>query len=199
MDGDNDGAQAVEELDQAQDGQGGQAQEGAQDQDGQPQAAQQVTAPAARKLPDYESQLAEKDAQIQELQQKVAEAAKTSEATQDLNDQIAALKQAMADERVEFALISAGARNVKAAKALLADHDGDVQALKDAEPWMFDPNSGLLPADSQNSSQLHTITTQGATGLEPAALAGGSRAEREMRHWEEIAGLTGPDAAKGEE
>lgn len=88
----------------------------------------------------------------------------------------------MADERVEFALISAGVRNVKAGKALLADHDGDVQALKDAEPWLFDPNSGLLPADLQNNSQLHTITTQSMTGLEPAALAGGSRAERELRH-----------------
>lgn len=199
MDGENDGAQAVEGLDQAQGEQGGTAQEGTTGQDGQPQAAQQVAAGAARRLPDYESQLAEKDAQIQELQAKVAEAAKTSEATQDLNDQIAALKQAMADERVEFALVSAGVRNVKAGKALLADHDGDVQALRDAEPWLFDPNSGLLPADSQNNSQLHEITTQGMTGLEPAALAGGSRAERELRHWEEIAGLAGPDAEQGRE
>lgn len=196
MDGDNDGAQAGEEL---QDAQAGQAPEGAQGQDDQAQGAQQVAAAQSRKLPDYESQLAEKDAQIQELQTKVAEAAKTSEATENLNGQIAALKQAMADERVEFALISAGVRNVKAGKALLADHNGDVQALKDVEPWFFDPNLGLLPADSQNNSQLHTITTQRMTGLEPAALAGGSRAEREMRHWEEIAGLSGPDAQGGKE
>lgn len=40
----------------------------------------------------------------------------------------------MADERVEFALRAAGARSVKAAKALLGEHDGGVAALVAAEP-----------------------------------------------------------------
>jgi hypothetical protein len=66
-------------------------------------------------------QLAAKEAEIKALQAKVAEAAKTSEATKDLNGEIAALKQQIADERVGFALISAGTRNVKAARALLGD------------------------------------------------------------------------------
>lgn len=28
-------------------------------------------------------------------------------------------------------------RNVKAARAVLADHGGDVDALKEVEPWLF--------------------------------------------------------------
>lgn len=66
-------------------------------------------------------QLAAKEAEIETLQAKVAEAAKTSEATKDLNGQIASLKKQMADERVGIAFISAGTRNVKATRALLGD------------------------------------------------------------------------------
>jgi hypothetical protein len=95
-------------------------------------------------------------------------------------------------------LASIGARNVKAARALLDDHDGDVAALKDAEPWLFDPNSGLLPGNSQLNSQIHEITTRGATGLEPAGVAGGRPGEHQMRHWEEIAGLV-PAKNEGKE
>lgn len=201
MEDDIDGAAQAQEPGEPQDG--AQDAGGAQGEDGAAQDGRQVAGdPAgkpARRLPDYEAQLAAKDAQIQELQAKVAEAAKTSEATEDLNRQIAALKQAMSDERVEFALISAGARNVKAARALLDDHDGDVAALKDAEPWLFDPNSGLLPGDSQLNSQIHEITTRGAMGLEPAGVAGGRPGQRQMRHWEEIAGLVpASDEGKGE-
>lgn len=113
--------------------QGGLAQAGTEGKDGGGQEARQVAdVPARPQLPDYQRQLAEKDAEIEALQAKVAEAAKSSEAAQALNEQIASLKRAIADERVELALISAGARNVKAARALLDDHDGDVQALKDA-------------------------------------------------------------------
>ena len=73
---------------------------------------------------DYEATLKARDARIAELSAKVAEAAKTAEATKALNEQIEALKAQMADERVEFALRSAGARSVRAAKALLSEHDG---------------------------------------------------------------------------
>ena len=62
-----------------------------------------------------------KDVQIAELQGKVANAAKTTEATEALNAEIAALKRQMADELVEFALKAAGARSVKVAKAFLED------------------------------------------------------------------------------
>lgn len=89
-------------------------------------------------------------------------AAKTAEATESLGKEIADLKARLADERTEFALRSAGARSVTAAKALLAEHDGDVAALVKAEPWLF---------ETKGSNQ------GGSTGLEPAGVAGGNAKE----------------------
>ena len=113
----------------------------------------------------YVVQLKAKDAEIEALQAKVAEAAKTAEATESLGKEIADLKARLADERTEFALRSAGARSVTA--------DGDVAALVKAEPWLFDaggPGKG------------------GATGLEPAVVSSGSDGQY-MKRWERIACL----------
>lgn len=122
---------------------------------------------------DYEAALKAKATQIAELQGKVTDAAKTAEATEALNAEIAALKRQMADERVEFALRAAGAPSVKTAKALLAEHDDDVAALVKAEPWLFDAGGS---------------GKGGTTGLEPAGASGGSD-DQYMRRWERIAGL----------
>jgi len=48
---------------------------------------------------DYQAELRSKDAQIAELESRVASAAKTAKATGALNAEIAKLKQQMADER----------------------------------------------------------------------------------------------------
>lgn len=111
----------------------------------------------------------------------MVEAAKTAEATEVLNAEIAALKQRTADERTDFALRSAGARNVKVARALLDDYEGDVGGLRKAEPWMF--------ADVGTTSQDASQKVGGTTGLEPAGVAGGSD-DCYTRRWERIAGLT---------
>lgn len=144
--------------------------------------AQEVTGRADGGATDYHAALGAKDAQIAELQGKVASTAKTAETTEALNAEIAALKQQMADKPVEFALRAAGARSVKAAKALLGEHNGDVAALVAARPWLFE---GAEPT-SQRTSQT---STGGATGLEPAGVADGNDAAY-MRHWERIAGLS---------
>lgn len=106
------------------------------DQDAQADGAKEVAGDGADDgVADYQAALRAKDAEIETLQARVVEAAKTSEATETLNKEIAALKKQMADERVEFTLRSAGVRSVNAAKALLEEHDGDVAALVAAEPW----------------------------------------------------------------
>lgn len=66
----------------------------------QPQMGQDAQAhePKAVGAKDYEKALAAKDAQIAELQGKVTAAAKTAEATEALNAEIASLKRQMADE-----------------------------------------------------------------------------------------------------
>ena len=72
---------------------------------------------------------------------------------------------------MEFQLRLAGCRNVKAARALLDEHDGKVDELKATEPWLFQdaPSSvgmpGLAPASATNSE------------------------DNTMRRWRRIAGL----------
>jgi chromosome segregation ATPase len=168
MDG---GQDATQTEGQQQEQQGGQAQQEA-GQDAKTNQPEAVGSAA-----EWRKALAAKDAQIAELQGKVTAAAKTAEATEALNAEIAQLKQQMADERTEFALRAAGARSVKAAKALLSEHDGDIQALVAAEPWLF-----------ENATSQRTSQAGGTTGLEPAGVSGGSDAAC-MRRWATIAGL----------
>ena len=54
----------------------------------------------------------------------------------------------------------AGARSVKAARALLDEHGGDVGALKEAEPWLFSvPLRPLGPRGCQTREPLFVSTT----------------------------------------
>ena len=120
----------------------------------------------------YEAQIAERDERIKVLEAQVADAAKTAETAEQLKSQIEELRVQGESDRIEFELRLAGCRNVKAARAVLDDHDGDVSALKEAEPWMFANAPG---------KQL------GKTGLPNAGAAKDS--EKQMKHWREIAGL----------
>lgn len=94
--------------------------------------------------PDYERAIAERDERIAALEAQVADAAKSAEAAEELRAQIAELKAQGESDRVDFRLRLAGARNLKAARAVLADHDGDVEALVAAEPWLFSQAGALL-------------------------------------------------------
>ena len=171
MDGEVNGAQGthVEER-QEQDGR-----QAAQQPQQETQGAQQQQQGEAGGVDAeaFAAQLAERDSRIEELEAQIAEAAKSAEAADGLREEIAALKQQGADERVEFGLMLAGCRNVKAAKAVLEDHGGDVDKLKAAEPWMF-----------ADAPQKQT----GKTGLPNAGAA--NDADKQMKEWREIAGLT---------
>ena len=123
---------------------------------------------------DYEAALAERDARIAELEGEIAEAAKTAEGAEKLRAEMDELRRKGDEERVGFELQLAGARNVKAARALLADHDNDVEKLKAAEPWLFGAG---VPAPAQ----------AGATGLPSAGAATDEGAQ--MKRWRKIAGL----------
>ncbi|MEE1372170.1 MAG: hypothetical protein U0J93_02170 [Parolsenella sp.] len=120
----------------------------------------------------YEALLAKRDERIAELEAQVAEAAASKEAAEKLRGEIEAVKAAAADERVEYELRLAGARNVKAARALLDEHSGDVAALKEAEPWLFSTASA---------------PQTGATGLPNAGATFGKG--RRLKRWEKLAGL----------
>ena len=122
---------------------------------------------------DYEKLLADQAKQIADLQAQVADAAKTAETAELLTKQIEDMKAEAEAERIDFKLTLAGCRSVRAGKALLEEHGGDIDALKAAEPWLFAEDA---PAQKQ-----------GKTGLEPAGVAGGS--ETDVERWRALAGL----------
>ena len=118
---------------------------------------------------EYRAALFDRDKKIAELEAQIADAAKTVESANALAKQIEELKEATDAERIGYELKLAGCRSVRAGRVLLADHKGDMAALKKAEPWLFGDAVG------------------GATGLEPA---GASKGESdEMKRWMAIAGV----------
>lgn len=157
MAGDNHG---IEETQVAQTSQG----------DGQQQAAQDQ--PQVSGI-DWEKAVAERDEKIAALETQVAEAAKNAETAEKLRGEIAELKAQGESDRIVFRLQLTGVRNVKAARAILADHGGNVDALKEAEPWLF--------ADAPASQQ------GGKTGLPNAGTS--TDAGKTIRRWRRLAGL----------
>lgn len=142
----------------------------AQEDLGQQQAAQDQ--PQVSGI-DWEQAVAERDEKIAALEAQVAEAAKNAETAEQLRNQIAELKVQGESDRIDFKLQLAGVRNVKAARAVLGDHGGDVDALKEAEPWLF----ADAPAKQQG----------GKTGLPNAGTS--TDAGKTMRRWRKLAGL----------
>ena len=138
--------------------------------DGSGDAAGEVAEVVAKADAEYRAALAERDKKIAELEAQVAEAFKSTEAAEGLAKQIEEMKAAADAERTGFELKLAGCRSVRAGRVLLAEHDGDMAALKKAEPWLFDAAPG-----------------GGATGLEPAGASSGEGDE--MKRWMDIAGL----------
>ena len=127
---------------------------------------------------DYEAALKERDARIAELEGEIAEAAKTAEGAEALRKEMDELRRRGDEERVGFELQLAGARNVKAARALLPDHDNDIEKLKIAEPWLFGTGAST-PAQA------------GTTGLPNAGAASDEGAQ--MKRWRKIAGIEGDE------
>ena len=171
MDGEQNGTQAQQGT-QPQEQQAAQQQAGQQQETKGKHAAPDSTTGSGVDAKAYEAQLAERDFRIEELEGQVAEAAKNAETADGLRAEIAALKEQGESDRIDFKLQLAGCRNVKAARAVLADHGGDVEKLKAAEPWMF-----------ADAPQKQT----GKTGLPNAGAA--KDADRQLKQWRDIAGL----------
>jgi hypothetical protein len=160
-------------ADMAGDAHGAETQEEPQAQEdlGQQQTAQDKSQVSGT---DWEKAVAERDEKIAALEAQVAEAAKNAEAAEQLRNQIAELKAQGESDRIDFRLQLAGVRNVKAARAILADHGGNVDALKEAEPWLF--------------ADAHVAKPQsGTTGLPNAGTS--TDAGKTMKRWRKLAGL----------
>ncbi len=142
----------------------------AQEDFGRQQAAQERSQVSSK---DWEKAVAERDEKIAALEAQVAEAAKNAETAEQLRGEIAELKAQGESDRIDIKLQLAGVRNVKAARALLDDHGGDVDSLKTAEPWLF----ADAPAKQRG----------GTTGLPNAGTS--TDAGKTMRRWRRLAGL----------
>lgn len=171
MDGLRDEAKVDEDTTQQQ-----QEPQGADDQTTQ---AQQIAGgeggnAADKARADNEAALKEHDEKIAALEGEIAEAAKTAESAERLRAEMDKPRRRGEEQRIGFELQMAGVRNVKAARALLAYCEGDVEKLKAGEPWLFGAGA-VAPAQT------------GATGLPSAGAATDEGAT--MRRWRGIAGL----------
>ncbi len=126
---------------------------------------------------NWEKAIAERDEKIAALEQQVADAAKNAEAAEALRGEIAELKAQGESDRIDFKLQLAGVRNIKAARALLDDHGGDIDKLKAEEPWLF--------VDAPTPQQ------GGKTGLPNAGTS--SDEGKTMKRWRKLAGLDDSD------
>ena len=125
----------------------------------------------AAELAKRDASITERDSKIAELEGKLADAEKLGQQAELLKSQNEQLKNQAANERIDFALQLAGCRNVKAARAVLDDYDGDVEKLKAAEPYLF-------AAHAEQS---------GATGLPNAGTA--SENGKDEKRWRRLVGL----------
>lgn len=110
----------------------------------------------------YQRDMKAKDDRIAELEAKLNENAKTEEGREKLQQEIADLKKEIADEHINHKLEMEKCRNLKAAKALLDDYDGDVKKLKEAEPWLFEDekpsgSTGVKPNASKATAEEERI------------------------------------------
>ncbi|MBQ9003597.1 MAG: hypothetical protein IJ087_17260 [Eggerthellaceae bacterium] len=127
----------------------------------------------AAELAKRDTDIAERDGRIAELEGKLADAEKLGQQAESLKSENEQLKNQAASDRIDFALQLAGCRNVKAARAVLDDYDGDVEKLKATEPWLF---------------AAYAAEASGATGLPNAGAA--SDDGKDERRWRKLVGLS---------
>ncbi len=117
--------------------------------------------------------IAERDRRIENLERKLAKEAANKTAVEALTAKVSELEAKSEAQRVEYELKLAGCRSVKAGRALLDDHGGDVDALKEAEPWLFADAPAKQPGGKTGLPNAGTSTDAGKT----------------MRRWRKLAGL----------
>lgn len=118
----------------------------------------------------YERDMKAKDDEIANLKAEIAKAAETKEGREALEKRIADLEASQADERVTHKLEMENCVNVKAAKALLDDYDGDVAKLKAECPYLFESkkqsgSTGGKPAGATDDKEKRLADARKAAGI----------------------------------
>lgn len=85
----------------------------------------------------YERERREWEAKVADLKAQLDGKAGDDDRVSKLEADLGAMRERLDDERVTARLAAAGCVNAKAAKAVLADYDGDVDKLKAECPYLF--------------------------------------------------------------
>ena len=85
----------------------------------------------------HEREISKRDDRIKELEAENAKLKGRDKDVADLSKRIDEMEAKAKTEKVEASLKAAGCVNVKAAMACLDDHEGDVEKLKAAAPYLF--------------------------------------------------------------
>ena len=156
-------AEGAKPQDAAEEPQDTQAGEGAR-----PQDPAQGEGGSGVNLHKLERDVANREKRIAELEAQLEAAggnAKTVERRlADVEAKLAASEKALADEKVAGSLTALGCVNVKAARALLEDYEGDPAKLKEACPYLFgaqqrgpQASTGGNPAGATASDELDRL------------------------------------------
>ena len=86
----------------------------------------------------HDKEVAALNKRIEELQAQLDDAAKTEKAREELKKEVQSARDAIKEEKLNWQLEKAGCKNLKAAKALLDDYEGDVAKLKSDCPYLFE-------------------------------------------------------------
>lgn len=118
----------------------------------------------------HDREVAELNAKISELQAKVDEASKAKETADALNAEINDLKKTLANNEVKHALENANCVDVDLALSALASYDGDVNALREAKPYLFEEKknvgqTGFKPLGIPNAEKELSDKLDKAFGL----------------------------------
>lgn len=106
----------------------------------------------------HDKEVAELNAEIAKLKAEAKEAAENKAKREEYEKKAADLEAKMADSEITHKLEMAGCKNVKAAKALLDDYEGDVSKLKNDCPYLFGTekqtgSTGKKPEGAPGSSE----------------------------------------------
>lgn len=138
--------------------------EGIVDSHGQPGISR---AKYDREVKAWKDQVAELKAQ---LDQQAKAGQEGGDRVAKLEDDLKAMRQQLDDERLAGKLAAAGCVNAKAAKAVLGDYDGDIEALKKDCPYLFKQerqtgSTGGTPAGASKADLV--ARARKAAGLPP--------------------------------
>ena len=165
MEDENKAAEGEKPQDAAGEPQDTQAGEGARPQE--PARGEGTQSANVHKL---ERDVANRETRIKELEEQLAAAGGSAKTVEqrlaEVEEKLAASERALADEKVAGSLAALGCVNVKAARALLEDYEGDPAKLKEACPYLFgqtqqkggpQTSTGGRPAGATASDELNRL------------------------------------------